>query len=456
MLCVAFCLYKTIHNLHYEQIGKEVRCIEDELPFEIPDSWCWSRFSSLYTLTSGQDLSPNDYNSDKNGVAYITGASNITDEKIDINRWTIHPKSVAYFGDLLFTCKGTVGKMAFLNVEKAHIARQIMSISSPYNLDLYYLKLVLKTNLNSIKIRAKSMIPGISRIDVLNILIPLPPIGEQIRIIDKIKELEPLIKKYNHAEEKLFKLNSNIKEQLKKSILQYAIEGKLVPQDPNEEPASILLERVRKEKEKLIAEGKIKKDKNESIIYRRDNSYYEKLNGGDICINEKVSTIFPESWVLVKHNDYFEIIGGSQPPKSKFSNVKKPNYIRLYQIRDYGKHPEPVYIEEKYALKRTTKYDILLARYGASLGKVFYAHEGAYNVAMAKVVDIYPIKLMTLDFRYYYYLSNDYQIIVKNNSRSAQGGFNKKDLTDLIVPIPPLKEQQRIVEFLQTVFSLLE
>ena len=199
MLFVAFCLFKTLHNLHYEQIGKEVRCIEDELPFEIPDNWCWSRFSSLYSLTSGQDLSPNDYNSDKNGVAYITGASNITDEKIDINRWTIHPKSMAYFGDLLFTCKGTVGKMAFLNVEKAHIARQIMGISSPYNLDLNYLKLVLKTNLNSIKIRAKSMIPGISRIDVLNILIPLPPIGEQNRIVDKIKELEPLTDKYKHA-----------------------------------------------------------------------------------------------------------------------------------------------------------------------------------------------------------------------------------------------------------------
>ena len=169
-----------------------------------------------------------------------------------------------------------------------------------------------------------------------------------------------------------------------------------------------------------------------------------------------MSTLFPESWVLVKHNDYFEIIGGSQPPKSKFSNVKKPNYIRLYQIRDYGKNPEPVYIEEKYALKRTAKHDILLARYGASLGKVFYAREGAYNVAMAKVVDIYPIKLMTSGFRYYYYLSNDYQTIVKNNSRSAQGGFNKEDLTGLIVPIPPLKEQQRIVESLQTVFSLLE
>lgn len=169
-----------------------------------------------------------------------------------------------------------------------------------------------------------------------------------------------------------------------------------------------------------------------------------------------MSTVFPESWVLVKHNDYFEIVGGSQPPKSKFSNVEKPNYIRLYQIRDYGKHPDPVYIEEKYASKRTTNQDILLARYGASLGKVFYANEGAYNVAMAKVVDIYPIKLMTSDFRYYYYLSNDYQVIVKNNSRSAQGGFNKEDLTDLIVPIPPLKEQQQIVKSLQSVFLLLK
>ena len=110
--------------------------------------------------------------------------------------------------------------------------------------------------------------------DIANTLVVIPPYNEQQRIVDKINELEPLIDKYKLIEEKLYKLNSSIKEQLKKSILQYAIEGKLVQQDSNDEPASVLLERIREEKNKLIAEGKIKKDKNESIIYRRDNSYY--------------------------------------------------------------------------------------------------------------------------------------------------------------------------------------
>lgn len=109
---------------------------------------------------------------------------------------------------------------------------------------------------------------------IQTILVPIPPRNEQNRIVNKLKELNPLIEKYKLAEEKLYELNSNIKNQLKKSILQYAIEGKLVPQDPNDEPASVLLDRIRKEKQKLIAVGKIKKDKNESIIYRRDNSYY--------------------------------------------------------------------------------------------------------------------------------------------------------------------------------------
>ena len=113
-------------------------------------------------------------------------------------------------------------------------------------------------------------------------MIAIPPLNEQYHIVNKIKQLEPLIDKYKQAEEKLFELNLNIKEQLKKSILQYAIEGKLVPQDSNDEPASVLLERIRKEKEKLIAEGKIKKDKNESIIYRRDNSYYRNNRNNKI------------------------------------------------------------------------------------------------------------------------------------------------------------------------------
>ena len=142
--------------------------------------------------------------------------------------------------------------------------------------------------------------------DIANTLVVIPPYNEQQRIVDKINELEPLIDKYKLIEEKLYKLNSSIKEQLKKSILQYAIEGKLVQQDSNDEPASVLLERIREEKNKLIAEGKIKKDKNESIIYRRDNSYYEKFDKSEKCINDQIPFEIPNNWCWARIKDFFQ------------------------------------------------------------------------------------------------------------------------------------------------------
>ena len=229
-------------------------------------------------------------------------------------------------------------------------------------------------------------------------------------------------------------------QQLKNSILQMAVQGKLVPQDPNDEPASVLLERIRKEKEQLIKEGKIKKEKNPSYIFRgADNLPYENAN---------VPYDIPNNWVWLKHNDIFEISGGSQPPKSKFKSECQEGYIRLYQIRDYGKNPVPVYIPISTASKTTNKGDILLARYGASLGKVFWAEDGAYNVAMAKVIPMYACLNDSIDNNYlfYYYHSNLYRSVIFGNSRSAQSGFNKDDLNDLWFPLPPLSEQHRIVE----------
>ena len=236
-------------------------------------------------------------------------------------------------------------------------------------------------------------------------------------------------------------------QQLKNSILQMAVQGKLVPQDPNDEPASVLLERIRAEKEQLIKEGKIKKEKNPSVIFRgADNLPYEKVGKNEpVCIADEVPFDIPESWEWVRHNELFEISGGSQPPKSKFVTEPKRGYVRLYQIRDYGNSPVPVYIPINTASKISKKGDILLARYGASLGKVFWAEDGAYNVAMARVVPLYESELIYKKYLFLFYQSNLYQELIHSNSRSAQAGFNKEDLSKLFLPIPPFKEQLRIV-----------
>lgn len=236
-------------------------------------------------------------------------------------------------------------------------------------------------------------------------------------------------------------------EQLRKSILQMAIQGKLVPQNPNDEPASVLLERIRAEKQRLIKEGKIKKDKGDSIIFKgEDNCYYEKVGNFEPALLEDLPYEIPDSWYWVRHNDIIEIFGGSQPPKSKFIANERDGYIRLYQIRDYGPNPSPVYIPINTAHKITKKGDILLARYGASVGKVFWAEYGAYNVAMAKVEKLYIGEHILDKYLYLFYKAPLYQTLVLNNSRSAQAGFNKEDLDSLFIPLPPLAEQARIVE----------
>ena len=182
-------------NSHYEKIGTEERCIDDEIPFDIPDSWEWTRLGNVINLTSGQDLTPDMYNVKQKGIPYITGASNIEDGKIIINRWTDKGRAFAYRGDLLLTCKGTVGTMAFLTEEKAHIGRQIMGISTYKQINIDYVKIFLESYINILKAKAKSMIPGISRDDVLNILFPSPPLSEQQRIVDKVNQLIPQISK---------------------------------------------------------------------------------------------------------------------------------------------------------------------------------------------------------------------------------------------------------------------
>ena len=148
---------------------------EEEIPFDIPENWCWVRLGEIITLKSGQDMPPDKYNSTKSGMPYITGASNFNNGSITINRWTNAPQSVAGKGDLLITCKGTVGEMAFLNEEKAHIARQVMAIRVIWHIDIRFILVFLKWYVSDLKSLAKSMIPGIGREMVLNSIMPPSP-----------------------------------------------------------------------------------------------------------------------------------------------------------------------------------------------------------------------------------------------------------------------------------------
>ena len=328
------------------------------------------------------------------------------------------------------------------------------------NIDKQYIKHILETEYfteYAKNVATGSTIKNVPLAGMRNFLIPVPPITEQHRIILGMVRLAHSIDRYNDAQTKLDLLNNVLNEKLKKSVLQEAIQGKLVPQLAEDGTAQELLEQIKAEKQKLVKEGKLKKSAhNDSVIFRGDdNKYWEKSTECMECIDDKIPFEIPSTWCWVRHNQLFEISGGSQPPKSQFVDNPKSGYIRLYQIRDYGSNPMPVYIPKEKANKITKEGDIILARYGGSLGKVFWAKDGAYNVAMAKVIPLFDSEFVNKQYLFLFYQSSIYQYLVKDHSRSAQAGFNKDDLTDLFFPLPPLEEQSRIVEKYKSVTSIM-
>ena len=287
---------------------------------------------------------------------------------------------------------------------------------------LLYFDFILKEE--AYKESKGTAIKNIPPFDILkNFYIPLPPLAEQQRILDEVDNWMSLVDSIDSNKEHL----ESIIKQTKSKILDLAIHGKLLPQDPNDEPASELLKRI-----------------NPKAEITCDNGH-----------DEKSPFEIPDTWVWCRHNSILDISGGAQPAKSYFETIPRPNYIRLYQIRDYGESPVPIYIPISLASKQTEKGDILLARYGGSLGKVFHAEQGAYNVAMAKVIFKFD-NLIYKEFAYYYYLSNLYQGKLKEISRTAQAGFNSTDFNDMYFPLPPLSEQQRIVAKIEELFSVLD
>ena len=264
---------------------------------------------------------------------------------------------------------------------------------------------------------------GLPKYNLEQMMFPLPPLAEQKRIVSEIERWFSLIDIIEKDKQDLH----TIIKQAKSKILDLAIHGKLIPQDPNEEPASELLKRI-----------------NSKTEITCDNAH-----------NKKFPYEIPDTWVWCSHNSILDISGGAQPAKSFFETTPKPNYIRLYQIRDYGESPVPIYIPINLASKQTEKGDILLARYGGSLGKVFHAEQGAYNVAMAKVIFKYE-NLIYKEYAYYYYLSDLYQNKLKEISRTAQAGFNSTDFNDMYFPLPPFTEQKRIVAKIRKVFSVFD
>ena len=445
----------------YEKIGKnEPVCIADEVPFDIPESWEWVRLGSVIELQSGQDMTPDKYNSNGQGIPYITGASNIENGKLLINRWTDYGRAFAYSGDILLTCKGTVGAMIILQESKVHIARQIMAVRPIGEVYVPYIKLVLETLVENLRAAAKSMIPGIAREDVFQSLFPIPPFDEQHRIVHRFLDIEPLLELYTVADTKLISLNAAFPETLKKSILQEAVQGKLVPQDPNDEPASVLLERIRAEEEQLIKEGKIKRDKHESVIFRRDNSYYEKMNGIEQCIDDELPFEIPESWEWCRLKSLTENITSGSRDWAKYYSTTGAAFLRMGNLSKNSfdlrlEYIQRVSIPSKAEGTRTSLQsgDLLFSITGdvGMLGLIPDGFEEAYinqHTAMIRFLPEMRNKYIP------YLLLTDYaQKFYNANQHGIKNSFRLDSIGELLVSIPPEKELFRILQRISLVLS---
>ena len=408
---------------------KVFACDKPHYPFELPKGWEWTTVGEITNYGDSVNVQVEDIdNSDwvlelediEKDTAKIIQHLNKNERKINGTRHKFQK------GQILYSKLRTYLNKVLVAPNDGFCTTEIMAFGSYGILSNNYICYVLRSLYfldYTLQCGYGVKMPRLSTTDACNGLIPLPPLAEQERIVNEIQRLFSIIDIVENGKDGL----QTAIQQAKNKILDLAIHGKLVPQDPNDEPASELLKRI-----------------NPKAEITCDNPHYQNLPFS-----------LPNSWIWCCHNQIFDISGGSQPPKSQFSIRPKSGYIRLYQIRDYGENPVPVYIPIESATKRTAKGDILLARYGGSLGKVFIAEDGAYNVAMAKVI-IKSKGLIFKDYAYYYYLSNLYQRKLTEISRTAQAGFNAGDFEDLFFPLPPYNEQKRIVDAINKAFTTLD
>ena len=422
---------------------------EDEIPFDLPDSWKWVRLNAVIVLLSGSDLTPNKYNNSCKGIPYITGASNIEGEKLVINRWTEYPNNIAHNGDLLLTCKGTVGKTTILNEPEVHIARQLMAITA-IELNLKYLKYFVESHVDVLKAKAKSLIPGIERDNVLKLLLPLPPLAEQHRIVAKIEELLPYVDRYAAAYEKLEQFNAKFPEDMKKSILQYAIQGKLVEQRPEEGTGEELYQQIQTEKQRLIKEGKIKKEKPLPEIAEDETPF-------DI----------PESWKWVRLSQIAILENGDRsgkyPVEKDYVDFGVPFFGAKDMCDAVMSFDNVRYISmEKFAElgngKLQDKDFICLLR--GSVGKcaLFVADEQHHTgFICAQMVIIRCINTALCHYMASFLASPFYlRYIDSKVTGTAVRQLPAKELGNVLIPLPPLAEQNRIVAKLEGILPLCE
>ena len=459
----------------YEQVGKnEPVCIANEVPFEIPDSWEWVRVKNIcLDIFSGKspkyEKVPTEYRiigqaaNQQNGIDY----TNIKYTNLEF--WQSMPEK--YFlqkNDVLLNTlgNGTLGRSGIIKdipydlLTDGHlfVFRNLNEVISIYF--YYYLQIKKEEIIKSANGSTNQTFLNLK--NTLEWIIPIPPLNEQFRIIEKLEELQPFVESYTNSEEKLDNLNSSFPETLKKSILQQAVMGKLVPQDENDEPASVLLERIRAEKQRLITEGKIKKNKNESVIFRRDNSHYEKLNGIERCIDDEVPFEIPEDWEWCRLGSAVDKLtdGTHKTPKYQSSGIP---FLSVKDISsgkisfDTCKYISLDEHKELYCRCDSQFGDMLLTKVGTTGIPVLVDSKIEFSLFVS--VALIKFNHRYLYDKYFLYLLQS-PLVQKQCIKNTKGVGNKnwvmRDIANTLLAIPPLAEQQRIVEKIEQLLAITD
>jgi len=476
-------IYRGEDNSYYEKFiaTGEVKCIDEEIPFEIPQGWEWERLGNITTIKGGKRIPVGmNLSTIDTGHKYIRVADmkNHSIKNDDIHYITdeIYEKIKAYIiskDDLYITVAGTIGNVGIVPEEfnNANLTENADKIEI-YALCKLYLLYTLLSDVVQEQIRectTKVGQPKLAIIRIQNFLIPIAPLAEQKRISNRIEVLLPIVDKYEFLSSKLVKLNSSINEFLKKSILQEAIQGKLVPQIAEEGAAQELLEQIKAEKEKLVKEGKLKKSAlTNSVIYKGDdNKYFEKNGNTEMNITDEIPFEIPDSWSWVRLNDICSYIQRGKSPKysliKKYPVVaQKCNQWSGFSI-DKAQFIDPDTLSSYGEERILQDGDLMWNSTGlGTLGRmaIYCSTLNPYELAVADshVTVIRAMKKFVLpQYLYYYFTSNTVQSVIEDKS---DGSTKQKELATAtvktyLVPIPPLMEQSRIISKIEQLASIM-
>ncbi len=474
-------IFRGDDNSHYEKFADgTVKCIDDEIPFEIPQSWCWERWGNIaFSIQYGFNAP-----AIENGDIKMVRISDIHDNKVnwkDVPYCKISQSEIATYllqeNDILFArTGGTVGKSFLMGAvsEPAIYAGYLIRTRYSKELCPQYLKSFMDSSLYWEQLRSGTIAtaqPNCNGKTLGRMLLPIPPQSEQIRIIGKLQTIESSLDKYNLAQNALDRLNAEVFDKLKKSVLQEAIQGKLVSQDPNDEPASVLLERIKAEKAKLFKEGKLKKkDLVDSVIFKGENNkYYETIDGKTECIDERIPFDLPHNWCWGTLGNLVQNCSGLAYKKENLDE-RSTSYIRVLRGGNIDDGQWTMKDDDVMIASKFVKPELLLTA-GTFITPAVTSIEQMGKTALVR--DDQPqtvvggFVLMLLPFLRDWSLLNYLELIfqseyykgycrsITNKSGQAFYNLSRQKLMQFLVPLPPLNERIAIANEVAKINSMM-